>query len=289
MTEIIGIRFKDVGKIYSFDPKGETYTPKERVIVETARGLELGYVVLANRMVEDEEIVPPLKPIVRRAAEKDITQDLENREKEAQAFQVCKKKIEEHSLEMQLVNVEYTFDRNKILFHFTADGRIDFRELVRDLASVFHTRIELRQIGVRDEAKMVGGIGICGCALCCNTFLEDFHSVSIKMAKEQSLSLSPIKISGTCGRLMCCLKYEQAAYEDLLANTPQHGSIVKTPDGTGKVVDVQLLRGNLKVKLDDMPDATPRCYHKDQCRCLKKGNIRLTPEEQAAMKELDEK
>ena len=289
MTEIIGIRFKDVGKIYSFDPKGEAYAPKERVVVETARGLELGYVVLTNRMVDDEEIVPPLKPIVRRATEKDIVQDAENREKEAHAFQICRKKIEEHELEMQLVNVEYTFDRNKILFHFTADGRIDFRELVRDLASVFHTRIELRQIGVRDEAKMVGGIGICGCALCCNTFLEDFHSVSIKMAKEQSLSLSPIKISGTCGRLMCCLKYEQAAYEDLLSSTPQHGSIVKTPDGTGKVVDVQLLRGNLKVKLDDMPDAIPRCYHKDQCRCLKKGNIRLTPEEQAALKDLEEK
>ena len=270
MIEIIGVRFKDVGKTYYFSPEGMKFEPKEQVLVETARGIELGFISLANRMVSEEDITPPLKPIVRRATPEDLQKSEENKKKERDAFDLCVKKIEEHKLEMALVDAEYTFDRSKLIFFFTADGRIDFRDLVRDLASQFHTRIELRQIGVRDEAKIVGGIGVCGCPLCCNTFLEEFHSVSIKMAKEQNLSLSPTKISGTCGRLMCCLKYEQEAYEDLLATTPLPGSIVDTPEGRGKVVDTQLLRGNLKVRLDDLPEAVPRCYHKGKCKLIKK-------------------
>ena len=271
MIEIIGVRFKDVGKTYYFDPGGQKFTPKEPVLVETARGVELGFISLANRMVTEEDITPPLKPIVRRATPDDLQKSEENRKKERDALAICAKKVADHKLEMSLVDAEYTFDRSKLVFFFTAEGRIDFRDLVRDLASQFHTRIELRQIGVRDEAKIVGGIGVCGCPLCCNTFLEEFHSVSIKMAKEQNLSLSPTKISGTCGRLMCCLKYEQEAYEELLATTPLPGAIVDTPEGRGKVVDTQLLRGNLKVRLDDMPEAVPRCYHKCNCKLIKKA------------------
>ena len=212
MTEIIGVRFKNAGKTYYFSPKGQKITREDKVIVETARGVECGDVVIPNRQVEDDKIIAPLKAVIRIATDKDLAQLEANRQKEREAFKICQEKIAKHKLEMNLVEVEYTFDGNKILFYFTADGRIDFRELVKDLAGVFRTRIELRQIGVRDESKMLGGLGVCGRPFCCNTFLGDFQPVSIKMAKEQSLSLNPTKISGTCGRLMCCLKYEQDAY-----------------------------------------------------------------------------
>ena len=223
----------------------------EKVIVETARGVECGSVVIANRKVDDSQIVAPLKPIIRRATESDLAQLEENARKEKEAFQICLEKIAQHKLQMNLVDVEYTFDNNKVLFYFTADGRIDFRELVKDLAAIFRTRIELRQIGVRDEAKMLGGLGICGRPFCCSSFLGDFQPVSIKMAKEQGLSLNPTKISGACGRLMCCLKYEQDAYESLIRITPKVGSLVQTPDGRGVVVEANLLTGMLKVAMDD--------------------------------------
>ena len=241
MAEIIGVRFKNVGKIYYFDPDGKTLQQGDRVIVETARGVECGEVAVVNRDVPAEEIAQPLKKLIRVAKPEDLDRMRENAEKEKTAFDICCKKIEAHKLDMKLVEVEYTFDNSKILFYFTADGRVDFRELVKDLASVFRTRIELRQIGVRDEAKMLGGLGICGRPFCCSTFLGGFQPVSIKMAKEQNLSLNPVKISGTCGRLMCCLKYEQEAYADLLRSTPSVNSLVQTPDGRGTVISQNLL------------------------------------------------
>lgn len=250
MVQIVGIRFKRVGKIYYFDPAGMKITTDMHVIVETARGLEMGEVVIANREIEEKNVVQPLKKVIRIATEEDFKKAKENKQKEKEAFDICLKKIKEHKLNMKLVEVEYTFDLNKILFYFTADGRVDFRELVKDLASVFRTRIELRQIGVRDESKMLGSYGICGRNLCCSQFLGDFAPVSIKMAKEQGLSLNPTKISGTCGRLMCCLKYEQDAYEDLLKTTPNVGAIVKTPSGKGVVESVSLLKGKLKVNIE---------------------------------------
>ncbi len=250
MIEVVGVRFKSVGKIYYFDPDGKDIKKNNHVIVETARGIEFGEVVLANRMVEESEIVPPLKKVLRCATEEDYNQNESNRQKEKEAFEICLEKIKAHKLDMKLVDTEYTFDASKVLFYFTADGRVDFRDLVKDLAGVFRTRIELRQIGVRDEAKMLGSYGICGRNLCCAQFLGDFEPVSIKMAKEQGLSLNPAKISGTCGRLMCCLKYEQDAYEDLIKRTPVQGSIVSTPEGKGVVVGVSLLKGKLKVRLD---------------------------------------
>ncbi|HIS76895.1 MAG TPA: stage 0 sporulation family protein [Candidatus Merdivicinus excrementipullorum] len=269
MTEIIGVRFSNTGKTYYFSPNGKTAPVGQRVIVETARGVECGTVTIANQMVEDDRIVAPLKSIIRVATEKDLEQLSENARKEKEAFRVCQEKIARHKLQMNLVDVEYTFDNNKILFYFTADGRIDFRELVKDLASVFRTRIELRQIGVRDEAKMLGGIGICGRPFCCASFLGDFQPVSIKMAKEQGLSLNPTKISGACGRLMCCLKYEQDAYEELLKITPKNGAAVQTPDGRGVVVDSNLLTGALKVQLDERPDAAPAEYNRREVKPLR--------------------
>ena len=257
MIKVTGVRFKTVGKIYYFSPNGLSLKPKDKVVVETARGLECGEVTFSDRSVPDDEITSELKPVIRVATEKDLRTVEENKEQEKAAFDICLKKIEAHKLKMKLVDVEYTLDRNKILFYFTADGRVDFRELVKDLASVFRTRIELRQIGVRDESKMVGGLGICGRPFCCNTFLGDFQPVSVKMAKEQSLSLSPVKISGTCGRLMCCLKYEQDAYEHLLRVTPKNGAVVDTPEGRGTVVDFNLLTGILKIRLDSKPEAAP--------------------------------
>ncbi|MBE5038958.1 stage 0 sporulation family protein [Oscillospiraceae bacterium DSM 107454] len=251
MVEIIGVKFNGTGKAYYFDPKGEKLDVGVQVLVETARGVEMGKVVIPNRMVEEQEIVPPLKPIIRRASEADFKQAEENKQKEKEAFEIAAAKIAEHKLEMKLVGAEYTFDRSKILFYFTADGRIDFRELVKSLASVFRTRIELRQIGVRDEARQLGSIGICGRPLCCSTFLNDFHPVSIKMAKEQGLSLNPTKISGVCGRLMCCLQYEQNAYDDMLAKMPKKGDRVETADGIGTVVDTATLKGKVKVKFTD--------------------------------------
>ena len=287
MAEVVSVRFKEVGKNYYFDPQGKEYNKGDKVIVETARGLEYGSVTIPNRTIDDEEISAPLKPVIRLANQKDIEVIAENKEKEKSAFDICSKKIEEHGLDMKLVDVEYTFDRNKILFYFTADGRVDFRELVKDLASVFRTRIELRQIGVRDESKKVGGLGICGRPFCCNTFLGDFQPVSIKMAKEQNLSLSPVKISGTCGRLMCCLKYEQEAYEHLLRVTPKHGAIVETKDGKGTVVDNNLLTGMLKVSLDKNPDGAPVLVHRKDVKIIKDSHIKVDKKELEALKGIE--
>lgn len=273
MAEVIGVRFKNVGKVYYFDPEGRKIDKGSYVIVETARGVECGEVAMDNREVADERIVKPLKKVIRPATPQDLKVMEDNRRKEKSAFEVCLKKINDHKLEMKLVDVEYTFDNNKILFYFTADGRVDFRELVKDLASVFRTRIELRQIGVRDEAKMLGGLGICGNPFCCSTFLGEFQPVSIKMAKEQGLSLNPAKISGTCGRLMCCLKYEQEAYEDLLSTTPKVGAIVSTKDGRGVVTEVNLLTGMLKVHLDKHPDGTFSALHKDEVKLIRDSKI----------------
>ena len=266
MTEIIGVRFKNAGKTYFFSPGGQKLSPGDRVIVETARGIECGSVAIPNRLIDDGQIIAPLKGIIRRADEQDLQVVEENARKEKEAFKVCQQRIAARGLEMHLVDVEYTFDGNKILFYFTADGRVDFRELVKDLAGVFRTRIELRQIGVRDEAKMLGGLGICGRPFCCSTFLGDFQPVSIKMAKEQNLSLNPTKISGTCGRLMCCLKYEQAAYEDLIRTTPKVGAAVVTPDGPGTVTEVALIQGLLKVQLEANPDAAPSVYPRESVK-----------------------
>jgi cell fate regulator YaaT (PSP1 superfamily) len=249
MQLVVGVRFKKAGKIYYFGPNDLELSDEDHVIVETARGVEYGDVVVAPKFVPDEEIVPPLKCVIRKATEEDDRQVEENKAKEKEAFQVGETKIAAHNLPMNLVDVEVTFDNSKLIFYFTADGRIDFRELVKDLASVFKTRIELRQIGVRDEAKMLGGLGPCGLALCCSTFLGDFHPVSIKMAKEQSLSLNPTKISGLCGRLMCCLKYEQDFYEYARRHMPRIGRDVMTPDGPATVLETGLLTQKVKVKM----------------------------------------
>lgn len=261
MVKVVGVRFKTAGKIYYFDPGEFIIDLNQHVIVETARGIEFGLVVVPNREINESEIVAPLKKVIRVATEEDINHAAENDRKEKEAYAICQQKINDHKLDMKLIDVEYTFDNNKVLFYFTADGRVDFRELVKDLAAVFKTRIELRQIGVRDESKMMGGIGICGRVLCCKSFLGEFQPVSIKMAKEQSLSLNPTKISGTCGRLMCCLKYEQEAYEDLLRRVPKVGAIVETPEGQGTIVEVNLLKEILKVKLDLGNEADLRIYN----------------------------
>ena len=248
MVKIIGVRFRNVGKIYYFNPKSFQMKPGDHVIVETARGVEYGTVVLGPKEVDDRQVVQPLKDVIRMATQKDDAKEESNRKKEKEAYQVCVKKIRAHQLEMKLIDVEYTFDNNKILFYFTADGRIDFRELVKDLAAIFKTRIELRQIGVRDETKILGGIGICGRPLCCHTYLSEFAPVSIKMAKEQNLSLNQTKISGVCGRLMCCLKNEQETYEELNKNLPGTGDTVTLPDGLqGTVHSVNVLRQRVKV------------------------------------------
>ena len=270
MVEIIGVRFKSGGKQYYFDPAGLEVQPGQGVIVETSRGLEYGECAQGNTQVEEETVVQPLRPLVRIATEEDEKTVEKNREKEAKAFQICQEKIAAHGLEMKLVEAEYSFEGNKVLFFFTAEGRVDFRALVKDLAGVFHTRIELRQIGVRDEAKMLGGLGICGRPFCCAQFLDEFQPVSIKMAKTQNLSLNPTKISGTCGRLMCCLKYEQEAYEDLVKHTPKQESFVETPDGAGTVSSVNLLRQQVQVRLDSAPD-TPKCYHNCEICVVRNG------------------
>ncbi|MFQ9951010.1 MAG: stage 0 sporulation family protein [Clostridium sp.] len=289
MAVVIGVRFKDVGKVYYFDPGEEMLKKGDKVIVETARGIECGEVAMENRDVAEESIIHPLKKMIRKANEADLKKVEQNEKLEKNAFEICLKKIADHKLEMKLVDVEYTFDNNKILFYFTADGRVDFRELVKDLASVFRTRIELRQIGVRDEAKMLGGLGICGKPFCCSTFLGEFQPVSIKMAKEQGLSLNPVKISGTCGRLMCCLKYEQAAYTDLLKTTPKVGAIVTTPEGKGVVVDQNLLTGMLKVRMDRAPEAAPMTFHAKEVRVVKDAQIRVAKEEIEKLKQLEDK
>jgi cell fate regulator YaaT (PSP1 superfamily) len=251
LYEVVGVRFKKAGKIYYFDPDRLPIEKDSHVIVETARGVEYGKVVIGRKQVADKDVVLPLKKVIRMADERDAKQVEENKQAAKNAFSICQTKIKEHKLEMKLVDVEYTFDRNKIIFYFTADGRVDFRELVKDLASVFRTRIELRQIGVRDEAKMLGGIGPCGRLLCCSTFLGDFEPVSIKMAKDQNLSLNPAKISGLCGRLMCCLKYENDNYESTRDEMPDIGSTVTTPLGEGRVVSVNVLDQSVQVELSE--------------------------------------
>ena len=251
MKNIVGIRFKKLGKIYFFNPKGIKVQKEDKVIVETAQGEEYAEVLIPNRNVEDEKIVAPLKKVLRIATNKDIKRHEECKEIEKEAFKVCEEKIKEHKLNMTLTEVECKFDNSKMLFYFIADGRVDFRELVRDLAAIYKTRIELRQIGVRDEVKRIGGNGVCGRELCCCTFLNDFEAVSIKMAKEQNISLNPSKISGNCGRLMCCLKYEQEAYEEKLKKLPNIGAIVKTPEGQGEVDGVETLKEIVKVKIKD--------------------------------------
>ena len=288
MAEVIGVRFKDVGKVYYFDPLNNKLNKGDMVIVETARGLECGEVATPNKTISDEELKQPLKPLIRIATEKDLNHLAENKIREKEAYKICEKKIENHKLQMKLVNVEFTFDNGKIIFYFTADGRVDFRALVKDLASVFHTRIELRQIGVRDEAKMLGGLGICGRPFCCNGFMGEFQPVSIKMAKEQGLSLSPVKISGTCGRLMCCLKYEQEAYTDLLKHTPKVGAIVKTPEGKGLVVENNLIARTLKVKLDSVPeDVGAKTFKVRECRLIKDGYIKVNRKEREQLGDIE--
>ena len=287
MTCVIGVRFKDVGKVYYFDPNGLELKVGDNVIVETSCGVECGKVALANRELSDDKVTVPLKKLIRKATEEDLKTVEENRKKEKKAFAICEQKIAQHKLQMKLVNVEYTFDNNKILFYFTADGRVDFRDLVKDLAYVFRTRIELRQIGVRDEAKMLGGLGICGRPFCCNTFLGEFQPVSIKMAKEQGMSLNPVKISGTCGRLMCCLKYEQDVYSKLLKSTPKIGAIVDTPDGKGNVIDVNLITGILTVSLHKAPDAAPHTFKVADVKVIKDAQIRLERSEIEKLKKLE--
>ena len=268
MADIIGVKFKPGGKLYYFKPNDEYLLQGTQVIVETARGLECGEVVMERRSIPDEQITHELKSVVRAATADDLKRVEDNRKKEQEAMTICESKITAHKLDMKLVSVEYAFDGSKIVFNFTADGRVDFRELVKDLASVFRTRIELRQIGVRDEAKMLGGLGICGRPFCCASFMGDFAPVSIKMAKEQNLSLNPVKISGTCGRLMCCLKYEEEAYIDLLKRTPRVGCGVSTPEGNGTIMEVNLLTGKLRVRMDDMPEGTLKTFDKRQVKVI---------------------
>ena len=271
-VEIIGLKFKDTGKTYYFDPKKITLAKGDDAIVETARGLEYGTVSIGNKTVKSSEIVPPLRAVVRKATEADKKQYNTNKELEKEAMVTCQKKIEEHELTMKLIDAEYTFDRSKLMFYFTAEVRVDFRELVKDLASVFRTRIELRQIGIRDEAKMLGGIGICGRPFCCSSFLNDFAQVSIKMAKEQNLSLNSAKISGTCGRLMCCLRFEHENYENEIKKTPKNDAKVKTPDGEGVVVESSPLTGYVKVKFSSPGGDTVKSYYRDDVTVIKQNS-----------------
>ena len=292
MTKVIGVRFRTAGKIYFFAPGDLKIKKGQNVIVETARGVEYGYVVMGEKEVEDDKVVQPLKPVLRIATKEDDAIEEKNRKKEREAFKICQKKIEKHNLEMKLIDAEYTFDNNKVLFYFTADGRIDFRELVKDLASVFKTRIELRQIGVRDETKILGGVGICGRALCCHSYLSEFIPVSIKMAKEQNLSLNPTKISGTCGRLMCCLKNEEETYRYLNSKLPNVGDHVTTDDGLkGEVASVNVLRQMVKVIVFlDNDEKDIREYKAEQLRFRprkKKDKEKLDNKEEQELKKLE--
>lgn len=269
MTKVIGVRFKDTGKLYYFDPNGLDIKYGNQVIVETAKGIECATAQSGVKEVEDNEIVAPLKLVKRIATQDDLETIKNNKIKEQEALKICNRLIDKHGLEMSLTGAEYTFDCSKVIFYFTADGRVDFRELVKDLASSLHIRIEMRQIGVRDESKLLGGLGICGRPFCCSTFLDDFHSVTIKMAKDQGLSLAPGKISGTCGRLMCCLKYEQNSYEHLNKITPRKGTAVECREGRGTVIDVSIIDGMLKVQLDNTPDGLPVKVHRDNVKIIK--------------------
>ena len=289
MKNIVGVRFKKLGKIYFFNPKNLYIKKGDKVIVETAQGEEYGEVVIANRKVEDEKIIEPLKKVIRIANGRDHKHFEECRKKEKEAFKICQKKIKEHKLEMTLTDVEYKFDDSKILFYFTADGRIDFRELVKDLAAIYKMRIELRQIGVRDEVKRIGGNGVCGRELCCCSFLRDFEAVSIKMAKEQNLSLNPAKISGNCGRLMCCLKYESNVYEEKLKKLPNIGAIVKTEDGEGEVENIETLKETLRVKIKDGDNYVFKKYNVNDVEIIKDAAKEIINEEELEhKKELEE-
>ncbi len=291
MTTVIGVRFRHAGRVYYFAPGPYVVSKGEYVIVETARGVEYGLVVTEPRLASDEDIVQPLRPVLRKATREDKEIYQRNLEREKEAAVICQEKIKERGLDMNLIDVEYTFDEKKILFYFTADGRVDFRELVKDLATVFHTRIELRQIGVRDETKMGGGIGICGRPYCCSTFLADFAPVSIKMAKDQNLSLNPTKISGTCGRLMCCLRYEESTYEDLTRGLPNEGDTVETPSGSGEVLHVNVLRQLIKVGItQEKGDVVISEFPLDEIKILRHGHRRRNQEdgEEASEKQLKE-
>ena len=290
MKNIVGVRFKKPGKIYFFDPGDLQINNRDFVIVETSQGQEFGEVAIANRIVEDESVLKPLKKVIRIATQKDKKHNEENKKKEKEAFDICNKKIKEHKLDMTLTDVEFKFDNSKVLFYFTADGRIDFRELVKDLATIFKTRIELRQIGVRDEVKRIGGNGVCGRELCCCSFLGNFETVSIKMAKEQNISLNPSKISGNCGRLMCCLKYEQEVYEEKINRLPKIGAIVKTEDGEGTVEGVETLKEKLRVKLkDDNGEYYFKKYDAKDVKIIKNVESNtVDPEEKEHLKELEE-
>ena len=291
MIKVIGVRFRKAGKIYFFSPLDYEIQTRDHVIVETARGVEYGTVVIAPKDIEEEKVIQPLKPVIRVATAEDDQIEAQNKEKEKEAFKICLEKIRKHGLEMKLIDSEYTFDNNKLLFYFTADGRIDFRELVKDLASVFKTRIELRQIGVRDETKILGGIGICGRPLCCHTYLADFAPVSIKMAKEQNLSLNPTKISGVCGRLMCCLKNEEETYEELNSHLPNVGDFVTTADGLkGEVSSVSVLRQLVKVIVTVNDEKEVREYKVDELKFKtrrKREKMKLSAEELKALEVLE--
>ena len=289
MKNIIGVRFKKLGKIYFFDPKWLEVKKGDNVVVETSQGEEIAEVVVPNRMIEEEKVVAPLKPVIRIATAEDKKHNEENKEKEKEAFKICQEKIKKHKLDMNLLDVEYKFDNSKILFFFTADGRIDFRELVKDLAAIFKTRIELRQIGVRDEVKRIGGNGVCGRELCCCSFLGNFETVSIKMAKEQNISLNPSKISGNCGRLMCCLKYEQEVYEDKLTRIPKVGSIVRTEDGEGVVDSIETLKEIIRVRFKDGEETFYKKFNAKDVKLIKSAEgEEENPEEKEHLKELQE-
>lgn len=289
MSKVIGVRFKRPGKVYFFDAGNINVKAKDKVIVETAMGQEMGEVVINNKKLTNNKIKSSLKPIVRVATEKDLKHFTENKEKEKEAFKICEEKIKKHKLGMHLVDASYTFDNAKLLFYFTADNRIDFRELVKDLASIFKTRIELRQIGVRDQVRRIGGNGVCGRELCCCTFLNNFDTVSIKMAKEQNIALNPAKISGNCGRLMCCLRYEQEAYEEKLKKLPKVGAIVKTEDGEGTVDSIEILKGIVRVKIKDGEDTFYKKYPASEIKIIKNIESKeMNQEERENLKELEE-
>ena len=294
MKKVVGVRFRTAGRVYYFEPGGIEMKRDDHVIVETARGVEFGTVVMPPSEVEEEKVTQPLKPVIRKATEEDIKTEAKNREKEKEAFKICQEKIRKHQLEMKLIDAEYTFDNNKVLFYFTADGRIDFRELVKDLAAVFKTRVELRQIGVRDETKILGGIGVCGRPLCCHTYLADFAPVSIKMAKEQNLSLNPTKISGICGRLMCCLKNEEETYEELNKKLPNVGDTVTTEDGLkGEVASVNVLRQLVRVIVDVDDEKEIKEYKASalhfKTRHGKRNNEKMSDEDRKALEQLEKK
>ena len=279
LCEIVGVNFREAGKIYYFDPKQAKYSPGDAVIVETARGVEFGTIKLANKMIPKSEIVAPLKPIMRRATKEDHAKNEKNKLAEIDAGEICKKKIAAHKLGMNLTGVEYTFDNSKLIFYFTCESRVDFRELVKDLASTFRTRIELRQIGIRDEAKMMGGLGVCGRKFCCSGFLQDFVQVSIKMAKEQNFSLNSAKVSGACGRLMCCLRYEHETYEEAIKKTPSVGSIVSTKDGQGVVIETRPLASEIKVKLTDKEKETQKLFKCDEVKVISRKNAPVSKDD----------